>query len=557
VDTADVIPQQSTATKTKPSSLEWLIGSPTLGIIQIADNFVASATNNSVMNLQLSDIPTTSQHSTNESSSSQNNLMVTNDNIGPMSTKSEIPNTEQAGKLSAAKATILKLLSDLSAGSGDKNLSDEVEKILSSLPSTISKAVNGNAQSDLSQKLPDSTAQPLSATSTLGTIQSEIPDTGQTNEISAAKAAILKLLSGSSTDISDNNFSSEVEKILSSLPNTVSKAVSDNAQSDLSQKFSDSTAQPLSVVSTLGKIQVDEVSQSQQSVRPDIIRTDSQPSTTGNQLTQNVFEKILTAQNLPEPQYVGASLTTQSGAKDSASGSASASQLAANSAEVNKVSTNNTNSVPVQDKLDTKIFLENSKDGSADSGNGLADLLRHNATDAYANVSNDSQTDVQFKQIISDITHSTSSEDVSNPNTSQVAQTIIREVNLMTQQDKTVVNVKLEPESLGSVTLKVSSVDGDISAEFNVKTPDARAYLEASIPQMKETLQNNGVSLSHLSVSLSNSDAQSKQQQYQLKKSQRANFAGKMDTISESDESTPAYGISQRSFGYNTMEVKI
>ena len=95
--------------------------------------------------------------------------------------------------------------------------------------------------------------------------------------------------------------------------------------------------------------------------------------------------------------------------------------------------------------------------------------------------------------------------------------------------------------------LQVAS-DGDkISAQFSVKTPDARAYLESSVPEIRQSLQTNGISVSHLTVSLSGNDAHSSHPQYKWAKQQQK-FS--VNVPKESDEN-------MRNFGYNTMEMKI
>jgi flagellar hook-length control protein FliK len=186
------------------------------------------------------------------------------------------------------------------------------------------------------------------------------------------------------------------------------------------------------------------------------------------------------------------------------------------------------------------------RQSSSDSGETLSDLLKQGAVQAYAANSDGSKVDTSFKQAMSAATnYSPASAMKTDP--VQVAQSIVKQVNLMTQEGKTVVNMKLQPEDLGTVVLKVASQDGKISAEFNVKTPEARAFLETSIPQMRQALETNGVSLAHLSVSLSAGDSNGGRPQYQAKKQQPKYYAA-----ITADQVEAA-----RTFGYNTMELKV
>ncbi|MGO9480990.1 MAG: flagellar hook-length control protein FliK [Candidatus Kryptoniota bacterium] len=340
-----------------------------------------------------------------------------------------------------------------------------------------------------------------------------------------AKSALLKVLNDSSTSSMNKSFLAELEKVLSEDSNSGPKSVENNSQINISQKSIDNAAQTLPVAMDTAKLPEEKTIQDQISGTP--------------------------------PEQSSATTSVSPGIGSQPIGNLPVLDVKTSNAQGNQDIGKTGASTAPSDKVSTKTTSGTDQQGSQKSDSGLADLVKHNAVDIYANASADSRVDSQFKQVLSGDAQTANGADVSKPDASQVAQTIIREARLMTQQDKTVVNVKLEPESLGSVTLKVSSVDGELSAELNVRTPDAHAYLQASIPQMKEALQSNGVSLSNISVSLSGGDAQPKQQQYQSKKSQNVNVDETMETISESDESTPAYGASQRSFGYNTMEVKI
>jgi flagellar hook-length control protein FliK len=191
---------------------------------------------------------------------------------------------------------------------------------------------------------------------------------------------------------------------------------------------------------------------------------------------------------------------------------------------------------------------QNSQDKKNSSGSDtvLPDLVKQEAGQTYAVAADGNKVDTSFKQTLS-AASANSQALPAKPDPAQIAQSIVKEVNLMSQEGKTVVNMKLQPEDMGTVVLKVASQDGKISAEFNVKSPDARAYLETSIPEMRQALQSNGVSLAHLSVNLSTGDSNSRRPQYQTRKQQPRYFA---DMPAEPIEAT-------RTFGYNTMELKV
>jgi len=338
-------------------------------------------------------------------------------------------------------------------------------------------------------------------------------------ESAATKGNLLKVLTEASNSSVNRGFSDEVEEILSGLSESNSQSKT-NLEIGLLQKSAKNAMQDSNSPQVEGKNQPDMVPQGLASERGTLQSANdgksSGKSSTSVAMSQSAGN--ISVENDDNPAgYNNQSVT----------GTGNASQSS--------------------DKTVGNASSTTDKQGSAKSDNGLPSLLKQDGTGAYQLISMGSKADSRFKDEFSSATDSSHDADSSNPDVSQVAQSIIREAKMMTQENKTVVNVKLEPESLGSVILRVSSDNGKISAEFNVKTADAHAYLESSIPQMKQMLESNGVSLSHLSVNLSGGDSQTKQQQNPARKNSQK-FS--MDKFSDSTDAA-------RNFGYNTMEVKV
>ncbi len=188
-----------------------------------------------------------------------------------------------------------------------------------------------------------------------------------------------------------------------------------------------------------------------------------------------------------------------------------------------------------------------SRQDSTKSDGSQAGTMSGTLADAFRNTTTGTGAASTFKQALSAASQNSSSATDVKATPYQVSQTILRGVNMMNEGGKTVVTLKLQPESLGTVSLQVASDSGKISAQFNVGTPDARAALEASIPQMRQMLQTNGISLSHLSVNLTGGQSHSSHPQYQPRRQSTRFYTV---TNSETQEAL-------RSFGYNTMEVKV
>lgn len=362
----------------------------------------------------------------------------------------------------------------------------------------------------------------------------------------AVKADLLRLLSNAPNSSQNVDFRAEVEKLLSEVPDLEPGPGTSVSQMNISSRPSSfrpsGTPQVLPDVSSLGKNLNDVILQNLQTVKAIGTNSDASAGKIFSTVIGTVIKgpTIVAAASQP---VVNSTVQKSETSDDLESPNVNKSD---NTAATPNASVASTSSVSDKQDSSTKNATEKSGDGTA-----VTDKSGHSITELYANTMADGTSSKveTFKQTLSSLTDSNNVPDdaTTKPDASQVAQTIVREVKMMTQENKTVVNVKLEPESLGSVVLRVSSEDGKISASFNVRTSDAKAYLEASVPQMKQMLEGNGVSLSHLSVSLSTGDSQTKRQQYQSKKNLQR-FS--LDAYSDSGESA-------RSFGYNTMEVKI
>lgn len=187
------------------------------------------------------------------------------------------------------------------------------------------------------------------------------------------------------------------------------------------------------------------------------------------------------------------------------------------------------------------------KQDSTKSDGSQSGTMSGTFADAFGNSTGVTGTTSTFKQSLSAASQNSSGVADAQATPYQVSQTILRGVNMMNEGGNTVVTLKLQPESLGTVSLQVASDSGKISAQFNVGTQDARAALEASIPQMRQMLQSNGISLTHLSVNLNSGESHSSHPQYQPRR-HSARFYGVNNSKTEE---------ALRSFGYNTMEVKV
>ena len=82
----------------------------------------------------------------------------------------------------------------------------------------------------------------------------------------------------------------------------------------------------------------------------------------------------------------------------------------------------------------------------------------------------------------------------------QVADQIIEQTKIITKPQNTEMIIKLKPEHLGELTLKVAVENGVVNASFHSNNAEVRNIIEASLPQLKQELSNTGLKVDNVSV---------------------------------------------------------
>jgi flagellar hook-length control protein FliK len=108
--------------------------------------------------------------------------------------------------------------------------------------------------------------------------------------------------------------------------------------------------------------------------------------------------------------------------------------------------------------------------------------------------------------------------------------------------------VKLMPESLGKLTIKVTMEEGKLSANIEVKNTEVRQIIETNLVKMRDELNQNGINLEKINIFLSDSD----------------HFASKQERFFEQQKNHDALSTENpedeerldviKSLGYNTIE---
>jgi flagellar hook-length control protein FliK len=73
--------------------------------------------------------------------------------------------------------------------------------------------------------------------------------------------------------------------------------------------------------------------------------------------------------------------------------------------------------------------------------------------------------------------------------------------------------ITLRPESLGDVTLRVVTQNGIVSAQFVAESQRVKEVLESNFNQLRDVLQQQGIRVSELSVSVGQDESEAQRNQ--------------------------------------------
>ena len=110
--------------------------------------------------------------------------------------------------------------------------------------------------------------------------------------------------------------------------------------------------------------------------------------------------------------------------------------------------------------------------------------------------------DEKLNEVKSEIVNNT--QNVENPE--EVIKQITEKAKFFITEDKSEVVIKLKPDHLGKVSLKISIENGNISAKFLAESEKVREMLESNFNSLKDSLNKQGLNIQNLSVSVGNSN---------------------------------------------------
>lgn len=129
-----------------------------------------------------------------------------------------------------------------------------------------------------------------------------------------------------------------------------------------------------------------------------------------------------------------------------------------------------------------------------------------------------------------------------SPDVYNVAGQIVDHARLITRPENSEMVIKLKPEHLGELTLKIVVEAGMVSATFHSANPEVRNAIEASLPQLKQDMSSQGIKVDYVGVYTS-LDQFSGSEQYHTPRQSAQQPAGKARRAAAVEEVTAAAAI--------------
>ena len=82
-----------------------------------------------------------------------------------------------------------------------------------------------------------------------------------------------------------------------------------------------------------------------------------------------------------------------------------------------------------------------------------------------------------------------------------VTMQIIEQMRINTKQQSTEMIIKLRPEHLGNITLKIAMEQGVVNATFHTANSEVGAVIESALAQLRQELSSQGIKVANLDVS--------------------------------------------------------
>jgi len=135
----------------------------------------------------------------------------------------------------------------------------------------------------------------------------------------------------------------------------------------------------------------------------------------------------------------------------------------------------------------------------------------------------------------------------------EVADQIFEKIKVDIKPGVSEITMSLRPESLGEVSLRIASENGIITAHFVAESQRVKEIIESQLNQLKDSLEEQGVNVSELSVSVSTGNSEQHMNEF-LK--ERSKSQGRIANILASLENGEPIEIDEKEVYNNNLNIK-
>lgn len=160
--------------------------------------------------------------------------------------------------------------------------------------------------------------------------------------------------------------------------------------------------------------------------------------------------------------------------------------------------------VPVSNSQESTKAEDNSGQTSSDSGQDTGSRLDHrdDHESIAQNVINSANQGPDNNIQVTDVDNTMVASESSQVDTIDIINQIQEHVRVEFKEDMTQLQMQLNPENLGTVNLTIAAKEGNVTAQLMTQNEAVQAALESQIAMLKESLEQQGVKVEAIEVTV-------------------------------------------------------
>lgn len=123
------------------------------------------------------------------------------------------------------------------------------------------------------------------------------------------------------------------------------------------------------------------------------------------------------------------------------------------------------------------------------------------------------KNNTMFNEVIGKLEQSVAATGTDETQAVQIVRQVVEQIQLRAREDMTSMELQLTPENLGKVNLQVTAKDGAVTAQITTETLMAKEAIEAQINVLKENLNEQGIKIEAVEVTVESHKFESNSEQ--------------------------------------------